>query len=76
MVGLDAGAEEPTAVFFDEQTEDALEDAMLRFEAEADRFRPAALRERASRFDRPLFRERLREYIEARWAEFVERRGC
>ena len=76
MVGLDDPSAPPTAVFFHEQTERALADAMLRFEAAAGRFDPAALRARAARFDRPVFRERLRTYVESRWLEFCERRAC
>ena len=76
MVGLGDGAMAPTAVFFHEQTERALADAMLAFEACADRFVPEALRARAEQFDRPLFRARLRDYVDRRWAEFEERRAC
>jgi glycosyltransferase involved in cell wall biosynthesis len=63
MVGLDGPGTAPTAVFFGEQTVDALVDAMRRFEAAADRFRPDALRGHAERFDRPRFAARLREYL-------------
>jgi len=76
MVGLDDPSAAPTAVFFHEQTERALADAMLRCEAAAGRFDPAALRARAARFDRPVFRERLRTFVESRWLEFCERRAC
>ena len=76
MVGLGEDGAPPTAVFFHEQTEAALVDAMLRFEAAADQFDPAALRARAARFDRPVFRDRLREYIERRWLEFRSRAAC
>jgi glycosyltransferase involved in cell wall biosynthesis len=76
MVGLDDATAAPTAVFFREQTAAALADAMAAFEAAADRFAPAALRAHAARFDRPLFRERLREYVEERWLEFQARRAC
>lgn len=71
MVGLDAadGPEPATAVFFGEQTLDALAAAIHRFEAEAHRFDPKALRAHALRFDRPLFVERVREYVDRRWAE-------
>jgi glycosyltransferase involved in cell wall biosynthesis len=76
MVGLDEGAAPPTAVFFHEQTERALADAMLAFEAADHRFDPAALRARAAQFDRPLFRDRLRAYVEGRWLEREERPAC
>ena len=63
MVGLDAGDEPPTAVFFAEQTVEALAGAILRFEAAEGRFEPKALRARAERFDRPAFKARLEEWI-------------
>lgn len=69
MVGRGAGGEPPTAVFFAEQTVEALAAAMRELEAAPDRFDPKALRARAERFDRPVFKQRAREWIEARWAE-------
>jgi glycosyltransferase involved in cell wall biosynthesis len=76
MVGLGDAAAPPTAVFFQEQTEAAVADAMLAFETAAHRFDARALRARAAQFDRPLFRERLREYVERRWLAFRERGAC
>ena len=75
MVGLES-AEPPTAVFFREQTVDALADAIARYEAAAGCFVPAALRARAAGFDRPRFAQRVGEYVDARWAEFQARRAC
>jgi glycosyltransferase involved in cell wall biosynthesis len=69
MVGLGDGPEPPTAVFFETQTTDALMAAMLRFEASAHRFDPAALRARAGRFDRPRFAREMQDWIERRWTE-------
>ena len=69
MVGLDAGDEPPTAVFFAEQTVEALAGAILRFEAAEGRFEPKALRARAERFDRPVFKARLAEWIARAGAE-------
>ena len=63
MVGLDAGDEPPTAVFFAEQTVEALAGAIGRFEAAEGRFEPKALRARAERFDRPAFKARLEAWI-------------
>jgi len=76
MVGLDGGAEPPTAVFFAEPTVDALAGAMTAFEAAADRFDPHALRARAELFDRPRFARHLREYVQGRWSAFRARRAC
>jgi glycosyltransferase involved in cell wall biosynthesis len=76
MAPLDEGDEPPTAVFFAEQTVDALADAIRRFEAARHRFDPQALRRQAARFDRPIFAGRVGEYLEARWAEFRAGRPC
>ena len=75
MVGLDA-AEAPTAVFFEEQTVDALVEAIARFERAADRFDAKALRARAESFDRPVFKQKLGDYITARWNERRARPTC
>jgi glycosyltransferase involved in cell wall biosynthesis len=53
----------PTGILFGEQTEDALVDAVLRFEANVGEFDPAVARENALRFDRPVFVERFRSFI-------------
>jgi glycosyltransferase involved in cell wall biosynthesis len=76
MIGLDDPAGSPTAVFFREQTVDALVAAMRTFEAAADRFDPRALRARAEQFDRPRFAGRIRDWIDARWGEARARRAC
>jgi glycosyltransferase involved in cell wall biosynthesis len=76
MVGLDSQGAAPTAVFFHEQTARALGEAMLVFEAAAHRFDAATMRAHASQFDRAVFRERLRAYVERRWTEFLARPAC
>jgi glycosyltransferase involved in cell wall biosynthesis len=76
MVGLDAGDAPPTAVFFAEQSVDAVVDAISRFERADDRFDAKALRARAESFDRPVFKQKLGDYIAARWAEFRGRAAC
>ncbi len=74
MVELDAAdPRAPTAVYFREQTVEALVGAMRRFEAAEDRFDPKALRAHAEQFDRPAFKARIREWVETRWTEFA---GC
>jgi glycosyltransferase involved in cell wall biosynthesis len=71
MVSVDeASVEAPTAVFFEEQTLDALLEAVRRFEAVGGQFDPDVLRTRAGAFDRPRFKERLQAYIADRWATF------
>jgi glycosyltransferase involved in cell wall biosynthesis len=76
MVGLDEGDAAPTALFFNEQSVEAVEDAILKFERVRDRFDPKALRARAEQFDRPLFKQRLRHWIDRRWSEHQTRRAC
>jgi hypothetical protein len=76
MIGLGRSDAPPTALFFEEQTEEALAKAILDFEAAEHRFDPAALRARAAEFDTAVFRRRVREYVEGRWSEFQARRGC
>jgi len=76
MIGLGAGVEPPTAVFFAEPTVDALVTAIATFEAAAGRFDPRALRARALKFDRPRFAERVREYVGDRWSRFQARAAC
>jgi glycosyltransferase involved in cell wall biosynthesis len=76
MIGLDDPVHPPTAVFFGEQTVEALVAAMRTFEAAQARFDPKALRARAEAFDRGRFKERLSEYVAARWAEFSAQRAC
>ena len=61
VVGLDSSASsrEPTGLFFEEPTPEALANAVLRFERAASSFRPAALRENALRFSRERCRGAL-----------------
>jgi glycosyltransferase involved in cell wall biosynthesis len=54
------GGESPaTGVLFAEPSPEAILDALDRIERELDRFDPAALREHARRFDRPVFRAKF-----------------
>jgi glycosyltransferase involved in cell wall biosynthesis len=76
MVGLEVGDAPPTAVFFDAQTVDALVDAIARFERAEERFDAKALRARAEAFDRPIFKQKLGDYIATRWSEFRTRAAC
>jgi glycosyltransferase involved in cell wall biosynthesis len=75
-VGLDSADGPPTGVFFPTQTAEALARAMLEFEAGEARFEPKALRAHAERFDRPLFKQRLADWIDARWRELRARQAC
>src|SRR5262245_7075947 len=68
-VGPPGGVDAPTGLFFERQTVDDVIDAIRRFEADPGRFEPKLLRRRAEAFDRPLFKERVQDYLRARLAE-------
>lgn len=68
-------ASAPTGVFFMEQTVDAVVAAVRRFEANAHRFEPKVLRDRALAFDRQVFKGKIAAFIAERWAEHLKRTG-
>lgn len=55
-----------TGVFFMEQTPGALNEAVEVFESAAGVFRPDAIRRHALAFDRAVFKEKIRRYIESK----------
>ena len=63
------GAEPATGIFFERQSVEDLAEAIQRFESDSPRFEPKALRRRAEAFDRPLFKERIEQYLAARLVE-------
>jgi glycosyltransferase involved in cell wall biosynthesis len=72
------GRREPTGVWFDEQSADALIDAMTRFEAHAVQFEQSAARKQAVRFNHARFADELFAYVDAvlRPARTVSRRAA
>lgn len=73
IVPLGASEGDPTGVFFDAQTADALAAAMRRLETGEARFDPKRLRAHAEGFDRPRFKARIAAYLDALLAG---RRAC
>jgi glycosyltransferase involved in cell wall biosynthesis len=63
------GGEPATGIFFARQSVEDLAEAIQRFESDSPRFEPKALRRRAEAFDRPLFKERIEQYLAARLVE-------
>jgi glycosyltransferase involved in cell wall biosynthesis len=63
------GADPPTGLLFAHQTVDDLVGAIQAFERDPGRFEPKALRRRAEAFDRPIFKERIASYLDARLRE-------
>jgi glycosyltransferase involved in cell wall biosynthesis len=62
------GPEPASGVLFKEQTVDDVMLAIRDFERDPGRFEPKALRRRAEAFDRPVFKERVKAYLEGRLA--------
>lgn len=60
----------PTGVFFDEQTPEAIADAVRDFERNADRIDPRACRENAQRFSAQRFREDFSAFVTDRYRAF------
>jgi glycosyltransferase involved in cell wall biosynthesis len=61
--GNDSDELPPTGLFFAEQTADSLADAILRFEADEDRFQPDAAQAHAASFATPIFLANMRREI-------------
>ena len=62
--------EQPTGVFFTEQTTSSLQNALQRFEASLERFDPAAARRHAQAFSTEKFRETFERSVTAHWRTF------
>jgi glycosyltransferase involved in cell wall biosynthesis len=63
------GAEPATGLFFARQTVDDLSAAIRQLDEDPGRFEPKACRRHAELFDRAIFTERIRSYLDARLAE-------
>jgi glycosyltransferase involved in cell wall biosynthesis len=63
-------AAQATGVFFDEQSPDALSQAMLRFETTELRFRPEMIRAQAQQFGIERFNREFSEFVQEKLAEF------
>jgi len=62
-----------TGVLFDEQTPQVLAEAVKRFDGM--KFDPETIRSRARQFDVQVFRQRMRDFVEAEWQKFVAGKG-
>jgi glycosyltransferase involved in cell wall biosynthesis len=60
----DISSEEPTGIFFDQQTPEAIIQSVEAFEREHTRFNPHACRRNALRFSRQRFRQEFREFCD------------
>lgn len=67
-------AAQPTGAFIQDQTPEAVKEAILSFEKRPQPD-PAACRENALRFDVAVFRERFAAFVSRRWEEFEQERA-
>jgi glycosyltransferase involved in cell wall biosynthesis len=65
-------SEEPTGVLFDEQTPEAVTEAIYRFEREEHLITAAACRENAMRFGIERFRREFGQFVEHQWRTFSD----
>ncbi len=61
---LTGGSAEPTGVFFYEYRPDALEAAVRYFEENEDAFDPDELRRHAHGFDREIYKQRMKRFVD------------
>jgi glycosyltransferase involved in cell wall biosynthesis len=62
----------PTGIFFKEQTEQSMIDALLAFEQGEDQFSPFLIRQHSQQFSETRFRERFSDFVGNRVSEFGE----
>lgn len=72
VIGWDADGAHATGMFFREQTESSLINAMQRFEQNANAFEPSRLRAHAAQFARERFKDNIAQFI----AEKLRARGA
>jgi glycosyltransferase involved in cell wall biosynthesis len=60
----------PTGIFFHEQTPESLIEAVKYFEENQNRFDKSSIRNHALKFDRAIFKEKIRSYIMEKYEEF------
>lgn len=63
--------ENPTGVFYREQNESSLREAVCFFEANLSRFNSVDCRRNSEKFSTKIFQNRFKEFVERKWAEFL-----
>jgi len=66
--------DEPTGVFFEEQSEPSIAEAVRQFELNAHRIHPTACRANAERFAEHVFRDEFSAFVDREWQAFQVRR--
>ncbi len=72
VIGLEQ--ENPTGVFFHQQTVESIQAAILEFERYSSQIHPSICRANAERFSNDRFREEVREIVDNAWQEFQARK--
>jgi glycosyltransferase involved in cell wall biosynthesis len=68
--GVQSSSRKPTGVFFHRQEPAALSQAVSFFEGHRECFDPEHIRAHARLFDQRLFREKIKDFVESKYAEF------
>jgi glycosyltransferase involved in cell wall biosynthesis len=63
----------PTGVFFDEQSSTSLEKAILHFEATQEKFNPEAIRQHSLQFDLEIFKKKITDFVTYAMRDHQER---
>ncbi|EPX2825845.1 glycosyltransferase family 4 protein [Klebsiella quasipneumoniae] len=64
------GVENPSGVFFEQQTVESIIKAVEEFSSKYDTFKPIDCRDNALRFSTIKFQENMRNYVQEKWDEF------
>lgn len=65
---LETMVEEKTGLFFQEQTPESLLEVMRKFKPE--KFDPKEIRKQAQKFDKNIFKKKIKEYLDRKWKEW------
>ncbi len=68
------GCNEPTGVFFSQQTSKSIIDAIQVFENNIGLFTPESCRKNAERFSQERFEREFNIYVDSKWTEFCNSR--
>jgi len=71
----DVGVENPTGIFFTEQSPSGLMKALLEFESAEHEFSPQLIREHSLQFDIAIFKRTISEFVCSALADFKARNG-
>lgn len=72
---LETVVEGKTGIFFNEQTPEAIVDAVQRFESQSGKFTAAAIRRHAEQYSVERFRSEFAAFVDAAWVDFLGEPG-